>query len=223
MDLGATRRDASVLSPLQQQLLELVRSLPEAEQFALAGGAALILHGTVERATNDLDFFVRYRDMPPGAIARLVEATERSLSVARLSYSLELVTDTFARLVVYGKREECRVEFAADARIRELDRTQGIPLLSLDELAADKMLALFGRAAARDFQDVAALLDVFTWSELFALASEKDSGFNRERFLEALEAFNRLDAEEFDLPLSDYERLREEVHVWLEQLGGRDG
>jgi hypothetical protein len=34
-----------------------VRNLPEAQNFALAGGAALIVRRDVNRLTRDLDFF----------------------------------------------------------------------------------------------------------------------------------------------------------------------
>lgn len=54
-----------MLSLLQRQILDVVGGLPEAARFALAGGAALILRGTVERGTNDLDFFIGAREMPP--------------------------------------------------------------------------------------------------------------------------------------------------------------
>ena len=66
-----------MLSALQWQLLDLVVPLRAAERFALAGGAALILRGTVDR--RDLDSFIGYRDMPPGAITEVVEATESAL------------------------------------------------------------------------------------------------------------------------------------------------
>jgi hypothetical protein len=51
-----------VLTPLQQRLLDIVSRLPEADGFALAGGAALILRGTVDRSTNDPDFFIGHAD-----------------------------------------------------------------------------------------------------------------------------------------------------------------
>ena len=63
---SAPRRAALVLSPLQRQILGVVGGLPEAAPFALAGGAALILRGTMDRGTNDLDFFIGAREMPPG-------------------------------------------------------------------------------------------------------------------------------------------------------------
>lgn len=83
-----------------------------------------------------------------------------------------------------------------------------------EELAADKILALFGRAAARDYQDVAALRRHFSWTVLFELAREKDAGFNPKRFLEAVAAFDRLDADEFDTSRAGHERLRAEVAAW---------
>lgn len=46
-----------MLSPLQEQVAAIIAGLAEAEGFALAGGAALIVRGDVERQTRDLDFF----------------------------------------------------------------------------------------------------------------------------------------------------------------------
>jgi hypothetical protein len=46
----AARRDVGVLSALQQRVARLVAALPDAEQFAPAGGAALVLAG---RAGDD--------------------------------------------------------------------------------------------------------------------------------------------------------------------------
>jgi hypothetical protein len=46
-------------------------------------------------------------------------------------------------------------------------------------VAADKTLALFGRAAARDLVDVAALSKQYPLERLCELAAEKDPGFDR--------------------------------------------
>ncbi len=46
-----------MLSPLQEQVAQIIDGLEEAEGFALAGGAALIARGDVRRQTRDLDFF----------------------------------------------------------------------------------------------------------------------------------------------------------------------
>ena len=46
-----------MLTAFQEEVARLLSALPEASGFALAGGAALILRGDVDRATEDLDFF----------------------------------------------------------------------------------------------------------------------------------------------------------------------
>lgn len=53
-----------MLTPLQEQVARIVAGLAEAEGFALAGGAALIARGDVQRQTRDLDFF----GLTPGAV-----------------------------------------------------------------------------------------------------------------------------------------------------------
>ncbi|MPZ70082.1 MAG: hypothetical protein GEU71_11220 [Actinobacteria bacterium] len=57
------------------------------------------------------------------------------------------------------------------------------------------------------------------------LAADKDPGFDKTRFIEALNAFDRLDPEEFDLDVDDYHRLRTLVSTFRQQLErdlGRD-
>jgi hypothetical protein len=46
-----------MLSPFQERVAEIIAGLHEAEGFALAGGAALIARGDVQREARDLDFF----------------------------------------------------------------------------------------------------------------------------------------------------------------------
>ena len=46
-----------VLTQLQRRVWRALAALPEADTFALAGGAAMITLGLVERETTDLDLF----------------------------------------------------------------------------------------------------------------------------------------------------------------------
>ena len=62
-----------VLSDLQLRVARIIAGLVEAEDFALAGGAALIVRGDEERATRDLDFFGTSAD----AVDHLVPAAPR--------------------------------------------------------------------------------------------------------------------------------------------------
>ena len=58
-------------------------------------------------------------------------------------------------------------------------------VLHPEEIAADKTLALFSRALARDLVDVNALTERFGRGRLLDLAAE-DRGFDRHHFAEAL-------------------------------------
>jgi predicted nucleotidyltransferase component of viral defense system len=60
--------------------------------------------------------------------------------------------------------------------------------VAVDELAADKMLALWGRAEARDLLDVDALLHFVTLRKMLDLAAEKDLGFDSNRLPDAITA-----------------------------------
>jgi hypothetical protein len=70
-----------VLSRLQRRVAEIIAGLEEAEGFALAGGAALIARGEIERPTRDLDFF----GLSTEAVDRLLPAVERALDAAGLA------------------------------------------------------------------------------------------------------------------------------------------
>jgi Nucleotidyl transferase AbiEii toxin, Type IV TA system len=61
-----------VLTPHQEQVARIIAGVQEAKDFALAGGAALIARGDVQRETRDLDFFGLTAD----AVDRLVPAVD---------------------------------------------------------------------------------------------------------------------------------------------------
>ena len=127
-----------MLSSLQRRVARLIAALPEADGFALAGGAALVVAGVVDRSTRDLDFF----GPSPDDVVRLLHAVEQTLDTAGLDARREKVVHGFARLTVTDGAESTEVDLAADARIRPATEGPLGPMLSLEELAADKLLAL---------------------------------------------------------------------------------
>lgn len=184
-----------MLSPLQEQGAEIVADLEEAKDFVLAGGAALIARGDVIRQTRDLDFF----GLTPAAVDRLVPAVDRALQGAGL--------------VVH----HVQVNPAADARLFPAEPGRPAPMLRGEELAADKVLALFGRAEARDFVDLTAVEPRYGLHRLCRLAAEKDRGFRPAIFAEMLDAFRRLRRDEFGLDDASYEQLTRDIERWRKQ------
>jgi hypothetical protein len=135
-----------MLSPLQEQVAEIIAGLEEATDFALAGDAALISRGDVQRQTKDLDFFGLTTD----AVDRLLPAVERALQSAGLTVRRVQDNPGFARLLVESGNDRTEVDLAADARLFPVEPGEPAPTLSGEELAVDKVLAVFGQAEARD-------------------------------------------------------------------------
>lgn len=95
------------------------------------------------------------------------------------------------------------------------------PVLSLEELAANKLLALFSRAEARDFVDFAAVEPLYGLDHLCRLAVEKDGGFDRTVLAEMLGGIDRLPTDEFQLSDDRLAALRRAVLGWQLQLARR--
>jgi hypothetical protein len=63
-----------LLTALQRQIAEIIAGLAAAEGFGLAGGAALIVRGDIDRRTQDLDFF----GLHDSDVERLLPAAEQA-------------------------------------------------------------------------------------------------------------------------------------------------
>jgi hypothetical protein len=92
---------------------------------------------------------------------------------------------------------------------------------ALPDLAGDKLLALFSRAAARGFVDVLGLLQRFTREELIALAARKDRGFSRARLAEAFRVLPTIRRDRFEVDDSSYDAMCSMFLDWRGELVGR--
>ena len=127
----------------------------------------------------------------------------------------------FARLIVESGNESTELDLGADARLFPAEPGRLAPTLSGEELAVDKVLAVFGRAEARDFVDLEAVEGRYGLDHLFELAAEKDRGFTPEMFGEMAGRFSRLRQDEFGLDAGQYEELERRVAAWREHTLGR--
>lgn len=101
-----SRRRFGVLSELQQRVALIFAGLSEAEPFVLAGGAALIVRGDVDRLTRDLDFF----GLGPGDVDRVVPVFEAAVRAAGMTVERRQSAPGFARLVVSHAGEQTEVD-----------------------------------------------------------------------------------------------------------------
>ena len=203
-----------MLTPFQMTVRRLIGRLGEAQGYALAGGAALIVTGVVDRATSDLDFFAS----SPGEVESVVLAIEAHLGSEGLKVERLRDFEQFGRLLVSSDTDSVQVDLAIDYRCFPARETADGPVLAEEELAADKLLALVGRSEARDYIDVAALVERHGLEEMCRLAADKDLGFRAGHVSWALDAFGRLPREDFDVDDAKFEQLKSLVERWRQQL-----
>lgn len=201
-----------MLSPLQFRIARLFLSLPEACHFALAGGAALVFKNEVPRSTQDLDFFGPLQEEVRSAF----ESLKKRLLEEGLQFQIVSSSPSFVRMIVEDPEcgEEVLVDIGQDYRLREPEYTEIGPVLSTEELAADKLLALFGRAEARDFVDVFYLARKLGVAAIMQLAKEKDPGFDPYILAVEIGKLDRLPRGEFPVDDATYQELR----VFFRQL-----
>ena len=103
-----------MLTPLQVRVASIVAGLAEAEGFALAGGAALITRGEIQRETRDPDFF----GLAPDDVDRLVPAVDRALQEAGLVVRRVQVSPGLCAAIVPGSSRLKLTTPRADAERR---------------------------------------------------------------------------------------------------------
>ncbi len=209
--------EEAILTREQEEVIGLVAACPTSSLFALAGGTALAAHYLHHRRSEDLDFFTWDRGACEAIFAEFTDLLERRQ--IPLSPAAEQGT-THKRALVGTSR--VKVEFAYDGAFRiNPDRPArwGIRIESLEDIAAGKMGALFGRAEPRDFVDVFFLAERMSREELLRLAKLKDPGFDRYWFARACAQVEKVDFGEVAmLKQARPEEIRGFFRRWAEEL-----
>lgn len=199
------------LTELQVEVLRIFFSLAESDGFVLAGGAGLAAVGLSERRTEDLDLFTSRASVEAAADALEADLLHRSCHVVRIHD-----TPTFRRLAVTTHdHAEVLVDLARDSGPLDAPTITAFgPTYPAVELAARKLLALFGRAALRDFIDVATVSAAFDRCELIELARRIDAGFDEYVLTEMIQMLVRYSDDEIREYGADPDRLRSFFAEW---------
>jgi hypothetical protein len=214
------------LDDLQRQVATVVLETAARHGFALAGGCALIVHGLVDRGTEDVDLFTNDEE----GVQASAEAVEASLQTAGFATEREDKTSGLADLfpgmgdglaewiVTSPTGQQVRLQMSYFNRGREPVVMDIGPVLALDDLLAGKTIALASRAAERDYIDTAAALNRgYTVVQLISLARELDPGLDDRDFAEAGDRLDRLNDKAFaryDLDRQDIAQLRAYFSDW---------
>mgnify|MGYP007125639245 CR=1 FL=1 len=110
---------------------------------------------------------------------------------------------------------EVLVDLARDSGLLDAATVTAFgPTYPAVELAARKLLALFGRAALRDFIDVASVSVAFDKSELIDLARRIDTGFDEDVLAEMIEMLARYSDDDIREYGADPAELRDFFGEW---------
>jgi hypothetical protein len=209
-----------LLTPLQIEATQVFFSLPQSAGFAVAGGAALIVQGLIQRQTRDVDLFLL--DAAASTITSAVASFETAIGERGWSHQRVIDQSDFVRLLIEGSGESLIVDLGRDSPAEEpLDATDLGPTLSLRDLAARKTLALFGRAEARDFTDVHDLALRFGRDQLLDWAADDDPGFDKQIFANMLASIERLSDQDLPVQARHASELRAYFRDWATQLAAQ--
>lgn len=205
------------LPPFQQQVARMFFALPASRGFLLAGEAALVALHLTARPTEDLDFFTA-----PGKGDVRAARDEIETDARNRGWTTQLIhdSDTFCRMVVRSPEAAVLIDLAVNAPPDlPASASPAGPTLAPEELAGHKLLALFDRAAARDFADVYVLSRLFGKNALLARAAQIDAGFDPRVLADMIATLDRFADDEVPVPdgLSATE-LRAFYAAWRSEL-----
>lgn len=144
-----------------RDLLRALCPTPVLEQFALGGGTSLALRFG-HRLSVDLDFFSTEPFVPEDLLGRVGFPPQHTL-LQRSAGSLAA---------------DCagvKVEFLEHRYplLDSVERVEGVPLLSLPDVAAMKLNAIANRGSKKDFFDVVRILDVHSLEDCLEFFGKK--------------------------------------------------
>lgn len=166
----------SVLTPLQDAFLHIFFQQPIGNQFFLTGGTALAEFYLHHRYSEDIDLFTLEEpafldvssSLPAIALSLHAEFEERFSTVSYRQVFIRAPNQAELKIDVI---REVGPQFG------EHQRLGGVIVDSSLNIAVNKVTAIYGRAAAKDYVDLYFLLrQGFDFDELVRLAKEKDPG-----------------------------------------------
>lgn len=214
-----------IINKAQETILTRFGDIADSKEFYLTGGTALSLFYLKHRKSNDLDFFTNNPELILPFSYNLEEVLEKINYVTQRQRGLH----SFVELVVTKNKDSTVIHLAQDApyRIEPLKQFPEYPMLNVDSLsdiAANKLLALFGRATLRDFIDVYFLINkkYVDSKEMVSNAKQKDPGFDLYWLGVALERINTFNDGSAEMLLLlekvDYSQMLSFFNQWREKI-----
>jgi hypothetical protein len=168
---------SQVLNQLQSDLLTAFFGLPSANQFVLTGETALAGYYLHHRLSEDLDLFTLDREA-----FEQVSASVRSLSEILGATCDDRRPSPHLHQAFFSRHESVKIDIVLDVEpwFGTPQNFDGVWVDALKNIAANKIVALFGRATPRDFTDLYFILTEtdLLLDDLLDMAKQKDAGLH---------------------------------------------
>lgn len=167
-----------LLTPFQRKVLKAFTELEESKAFYLTGGTALSAFYLAHRLSEDFDLFTSEEPLI-SIVARKFKSALENLAI----HVQEIRSfSSFWEAVAREGAESFKIQLAYDSpyMLSALDEKDGLRIHSFEDIAAGKLLALYGRAEERDFIDIYCIVrdGKISLETLTELAKRKDPGLD---------------------------------------------
>ena len=141
-----------LLNPFQKKILKAFTEIEESRAFYLTGGTALSVFYLGHRLSEDFDLFTA--DEP--LIAIVARKFKSKLETLGIGVREIRSFASFWEVIASEGSESFKIQLAYDSpfALEQPIEREDLRIQSFEDIAAGKLLALFGRAEERDFIDV---------------------------------------------------------------------
>ncbi len=205
----------------QRAVAAVMLGVTQEDGFALAGSGAIREYGLTDRPTQDVDLFTM--NVAEARFAGAVDHAMAALTEHGYDASLTRRAALFARLIVTKGDEHLEVDLGVDWRGHDPVMFDIGPVLAIDDAVANKVGALYSRAAARDFLDVDSIRrsERFTDPRLLQLAAEHDPGFDEDTFADQLGLVSTISpgsVTEYGVTAESLDGIKNRLLAWRDRI-----
>ena len=183
---------SSILTPIQRDFLSVFFARPSSKTFFLTGGTAIAEFYLHHRYSEGLDLFT----LDSNALGVMENDIAGIAQEIGCTWSSGVKAADFRPIFLRrGSEPQLKIDFVRDPgpRFGECHTFGQVVVDSELNIAVNKVTALFGRAAPKDFVDLYFLLKKgYNLDELIRMAKEKDLGFSEFYFAGMLHENRRI-------------------------------
>jgi len=198
-----------ILADFQSKILQLFFSSPLITNFYLTGGTALSAFYLAHRESKDFDFFTH----EPLDLIKIENVLQEIASKSDAEVKIKVRSQTYGEIYLKNKSKKWvqRLDFVQDIprHFGKIVKIDGVLVDSLENIAANKVNAIFGRLEPKDYLDLYFILKktALKFPRILRQAQQKDLGINEFYFaniISAAEYMEKFPTLKIDFDVADF-------------------